>query len=571
MSEHRNNALRAAIDDCLSGVTERPSLQGKVLNRLESKAKTQKKVSFAVVLAAVLLLAAVTALAAAALSGWLFAGQREIGTPNSSAVLNGRLYYLSYQGLCAWSPGGERSVVLSREALDAAQLSPEAELFCDGQGLLALDLETGKLWRLEKEGPSFLTYPAKGKLAQKGVRFDHPVMQNGYLWLRAVEDGQAEEEAALYRVDLESGELRACWVKGVVELAAYGGDKLAALVRDVEERQDRLLVLSASSGNIRETLFTAPILTMQGLAVDEQSNTLYATVSGWLSCWNGEGWTQLAPFTPRAGDAFYGVAEDGYVAVGPDGIQYQLLREEGDALILTIRGMQDTNDTDFTYQRLHPGVRIARQSEASLTAREVRELIQSGDTTDLFHFRLDADARALFEDGLAAPLSEEFETDCAAMLPAVSDALHASGALYAAPSMLLIPGFDLRGQSAAPKPPVQGWLFVYLVNPNGQHGEEALTYLSHMAKNRAPQDEALLKPQEAEPMLYPAMQEWLLDIEADQRALDAELGVPTDEAALEARLEEVKNLPNMWEVTQAGLETYRENVAPYLVLVEEKK
>lgn len=566
MCERRPNALRAAIDDCLSGVTDMPPLQ--ICE--EKRTVPRKKVSAALILAVVLLIAAATALAVSILAGWMFAGQREIGTPTSGTVLQGRLYYLSYQGLCEWSSDMRQHIVLPREKLDEAHASVEAQLFANHSELLALDMENQKIWRLNEDGAECVTDFKNAKLAQDGLRLCQPIMQNGYLWLRAVRDGQAEEDVVVYRMDLETGTAQPCWVKGVTELAAYGTDKLLALSRDVEEQQDRLLVLSANSGNVRETLYTAPILSIQGLATDEETNAVYATANGWLSCWNGAGWTQLSPFTPRISDAFYGVAEGGYVAGGAEGIQFQPFVEESEAIVLTIRGVQDMNDTDFTYRALHPDVRIARKRETTLTSRETADLISSGDTTDLFHIYLDADIQALFEDGLAVPLSDTLEADCAAMLPSVSDAIYRNGVLYAVPSALLIPDYDLRGHAAAPKPPVRGRLCLYIVNPNGQHRETALDYLAHMAQNRLPTDEALLKPQEAKPMLYPGMQEWLFDIEADQRAMDAEIGVSTDEAALQERLEAAMNLPDMWEVTQEALEDYRVNVAPYLILLEEE-
>lgn len=57
------NAVRSAIDDCLSGVSALPTLRHDILQRARGETKVKKKLSLALIVAVVLIMAAVTALA----------------------------------------------------------------------------------------------------------------------------------------------------------------------------------------------------------------------------------------------------------------------------------------------------------------------------------------------------------------------------------------------------------------------------------------------------------------------------------------------------------------------------
>ncbi len=63
-----NNPIRAAIDECLSGVDALPSLRGEVLSQTRGEKKVKKRLSVGLVLTIVLVLIAVSALAVALLS-----------------------------------------------------------------------------------------------------------------------------------------------------------------------------------------------------------------------------------------------------------------------------------------------------------------------------------------------------------------------------------------------------------------------------------------------------------------------------------------------------------------------
>lgn len=81
---------------------------------------------------------------------------------------------------------------------------------------------------------------------------------------------------------------------------------------------------------------------------------------------------------------------------------------------------------------------VQREREPTLTAADVRKAIEAGDTTDLFHLRLDGDLDKIIQDGFLAPLnsSSVLITDAQEILPVVQNALFYEGQLYAVPSMM---------------------------------------------------------------------------------------------------------------------------------------
>lgn len=109
-------------------------------------------------------------------------------------------------------------------------------------------------------------------------------------------------------------------------------------------------------------------------------------------------------------------------------------------------------------------------------------------------------------------------------------------------------------------------LLVYALNPNARNPDVAMAYLEYLCGHRALYDEALLKPASASPVLHPQIEEWIAWIIEDQHALDAELGLETDEEALAARTDAIRAAPDSWAVTQGRLEAYREEIAPYVDL-----
>lgn len=570
MSDALGKKIRAAVDAGFSGALNQPTLQYKVVDKIHTKERRSKRVSLAAALAMLLILLSTAAIAVNVFYNHFFLNQRKIGTPNGATLWNDKLYYLSYEGICEWSSETEtQKIILDREKLDVLQISTASLLFHDENTLYLFDQNNKKIWRFANQTLSEFVNFSSTQLDQENIAFSNPVFHNNFLWLKAVESNHSEDEAKLYRVDLKNMTVQVCWLKGVKEIAAYESDKLLVLQRNIQTKQERLLVLSANSGNERSELFVAPLFTIEGLACSDNQNVIYASINGMLSYWNGSGWTEVFPLTFDKSTRFYGVLSDGYVSTSTNGILFHPFKRNSEEVVLTVRGSKTVNNTSFLFIQTHPMVSISHHVDTSLSSNAIQTLIKEGDTTDIYHFCVDADTHTLFSESYAMPLSSVLiEKDYAELADSISAAVSQNEQIFAVPSMLTISGYDLRGTSAKLQHPVRGWLHVYIINPNSLNKELAVDYLSSVTQSRTPQNSTYLKPDVAKPTLYPGMQEWIYDIEADQRAMDAEAGIQTDEAALLERIEYVKNLPDMWEVTEAGINDYRLNVAPYLALFD---
>ena len=65
-------------------------------------------------------------------------------------------------------------------------------------------------------------------------------------------------------------------------------------------------------------------------------------------------------------------------------------------------------------------------------------------------------------------------------------------------------------------------------------------------------------------MLHAGVEAWIEDIITQQRAMDAEEGIETDEAALAERVEAIKAMPESWEVTKRRLKCIGKKLSPLL-------
>ena len=71
-------------------------------------------------------------------------------------------------------------------------------------------------------------------------------------------------------------------------------------------------------------------------------------------------------------------------------------------------------------------------------------------------------------------------------------------------------------------------------------------------------------PEQAKPALLPAAEEWIERVKAEH-AQDVKDGIlPDDPAALEERIENLRNMPGHQLVTQEQLDFYKENIYPNL-------
>lgn len=676
--------LHHAAQTRLSGLQGDPWLAQRVVAQTKGEVRVKKKLSVAFVLLLIFLVMTVTAIAVSILSGFRFAGQEEIGSPIGCTAMDNVLYYMTVEGLCAWEVDAwEQTTLVSGEALAAEGVSIHALLFHD-QDLMLLDQQEKKLWAYREDALQLLLDYRGTAMDIADARFSDPVFQDGYLFMRVIKLGETDESAVICKVDMTDGTMETLPVPMVLELAAYRPGKLLVLQRDLNAREERLLIVDTDMGNVLEQISVTPVLAMEGIAYAQ--DTLCAMVNGELSRWNGSGWTAVASYAPQHLSYYYAILDGGYVSVSDDGIQYVPLDEQTEALTLSIRGYRTSNDVDHDYQLQYPGVAVKRRQEADVSIQDVREAIENGDTTDLFHVKLDADVLSLINEGCVAPLSSSsaLVTDAEEMLPQIVEGIFAHDELYAVPSELFVtvwsawkdasvpktmeelleqhlkwnescddtfyiaqtyaaqewqkvdyaryllktylaqmgrtgeafdldmfarmlelldaaafqhapgtPGnsvlfsdtfLSLRGKREdAPEadrvvvlppsvgsdasPTVQARLHVYLLNPNSRHKEAAISYLEYVAEHRSAHDQTLLKPESAQPVLYAGVEAWIDDIVTEQHAMDAEEGIETDEAALASRVDAIKAMPESWEVTEAALEMYREDIAPCVDLL----
>ena len=71
MRETNREQIRRALDECLSGMDGRPSLEKRVLARAKGERRGPRRLSLALAVALLMLLLAAAALAAGVLTGWL--------------------------------------------------------------------------------------------------------------------------------------------------------------------------------------------------------------------------------------------------------------------------------------------------------------------------------------------------------------------------------------------------------------------------------------------------------------------------------------------------------------------
>lgn len=110
------------------------------------------------------------------------------------------------------------------------------------------------------------------------------------------------------------------------------------------------------------------------------------------------------------------------------------------------------------------------------------------------------------------------------------------------------------------------YVYLYILNPNSENKEAALAFLEHAACATDGASRALFAPDIAKPVLLPYAEQWIEEVKI-QHAQDVKDGIlPDDPAALEERLENIRNMPGHQVVSQQGIDLYREKILPGLDL-----
>lgn len=416
--------IQNALNITLSDLQDDPWLAQRVITEAKGAKKVKKELSMALVVTLVLIFAVATALAVSTFAGLFHLKQSDVGAMRGCVSTGDALYLMSSSGLCRWTPGDdEPETLVSIDELTAHGISFESLLYLENGTLGLVDVDHKKLWRYQDGGFTLLLDYANTEMDFPALRWSQAVFHNECLFLL----GQLDDETSgklLYRANPRTGEVEPLPIaEGYpAELCAYESGKLLALVTNVQQRSESLLVLEAATGAVSETLYTAPIQNMQGLAYGKSG--LYALVGGVLSRWDGAEWTGLNAAAHSFLAQSFAVMDEGYVSVSFDEMQYLPFSSEDRPPSLTIRGMMAIDDADADFQNIN-GAAVTRYRDPALTAQDVREAIEAGDTTDLFLLRMDADVIRLMDDGLAAPLgsSDILNADTQTMTPLIRDAL----------------------------------------------------------------------------------------------------------------------------------------------------
>lgn len=693
MRNDLENRIRSGIDDCLSGVAQRPSLEGRVLERIRGQRRAPARLTMAMALALIVTLLAATALAVGALSGWFRVEQQQVGAMQSCVSDGDTLYLLTGRGLYTWQPeDAEPALLLSAGQLWGNGHSPEALLCRMGEALALLHPETRTLWQVDGQKLRLLADYSGTALDNGSLRISAVACAGETLLIRAVPQAGREEEALLFRWHLPTGIVEQLPLPHVVELCALDDTHALVLRRDVSAQEETLCRIEAATGSIAEILYTAPVHGMEGITVHPKTGQLLAFVAGAPSLWNGTGWEPMQGYGLSIHTDACAIIGDGLAAINYNDLQVIPLVPENSLTTLRISGIMSLNNEDDTFQQQHPGIAVQRAKNAAFTAADIRQAIADGDTTDLFHVSLNGEMAALFRDGTLAalPPSPVLAADAQGMLPAFQEGLSVDGAWYAVPTNVLVsvwesseavpatfaelleaqaevaspyiaphwsgigwtkkeyadyllttyllasgaegvnfhtPAFadalqalraaqlpaeaqsgapvittdlsvDLHGKSASPVQPGESrrydpnkpeqaapvlWqvpcavtaerspiiparLTVYVLNPNAANPELAIRFLEYVAAHRQPEQDALLKPMTAGPVLHPEVEaqiEWFVE---EQRAFDEAQGLETDEEALERCINAIKATPDSWAVDETRLQTYREQIAPHVRL-----
>lgn len=679
--------IRPAVNARLSGLQGDPFLARRVMTQATEEKKGKRKASLGLVIAVVLVLATVTALAVGTLSRAIKIKQADVGAMRGCVSTGDTIYLITGNGLSRWKPGDETpEIIVSADEMTECGIAGNALLYWDGVSVGLVDVQHQSLWKLAENGPVLLCSDDGTEIELPQHRYKQAVYQDGSLFLLADSTKGIIPEGILFRVNLLTGEGEQLPVsaKQVDEICAYEPGKLLVLVSDVSEQTESLLVLDTRTGSVIETLFAGRIQQIQGIAYGQGG--LYALADGFLSRWNGDDWTALSASSPGFLSDCFAVVDGGYVSLSYDEMQYLPFETETSQQSLTIWGYPSTDNGDSTFQEEY-GVTVARRRDPALTAAQVRQAIEAGDTTDLFYVWLDAELMDMFCDGWIAPLtaSNVLMDDAQAVTPVLREGLMLDGQLYAVPSLLticvwqgedmlpatyeeLLAGnfsiaqdnaemnwsmethvrylletfiaecardgkelelndeafcsalkalknlnlsgkmeemsetsirsgcvVDLGGSlssadtvtygfsgetlqtddpqwrlplpvSADSKPSIPVRMAVYVLNPNARNPEAAVAYLEFIVAHRTAGNEGLLKPEEAAPVLSPSAEEMIHWIDESQRAYDGEQGMPTDEDALQARINAVCAAADSWAITENRLQQYRQILLPCLDL-----
>lgn len=419
--------IQKALDTTLSGLQDDSWLARRLIAEAKGTKKVKKKISVGLIIVLALVLSTVTVLAVGALTGLFRLEQKDVGAMRSCVSTGDELYFMSSSGIIRWTPDAEEpETLISIDELNELGISFESLLYLEGDSIGLLDVINKKIWQYQShEWMLRLDYEGT-EMDTLHLRFEGVICQNEDLFILVRPSDEAAGKAMLYCANLQTGEIEHLLTaeENVKELCAYEPGKLLILVSYADQKEESILMLDTATGTVCETLYTAPIQQIQGLAYNKNYGGLYAMVGGMLSHWNGAEWIQLNTAAHSFLAQSFAVVGEGYVSISFDEMQYLPFSSKSDDASLTIRGMMAIDNADADFQQIN-GITVIRHRDPAMTSRDVRKLIESGDTTDLFLLQMDADTTNLIRDGLIAPLgsSEILSVDVREMIQIMQDAM----------------------------------------------------------------------------------------------------------------------------------------------------
>lgn len=446
--------IQQAIDRNLSAMHVLPRHVNQIMESISEGKKVKKKLSVVLVMTLIFILLAATALAVTVLAG----RQRVLNAqgdpqPLSCAVQDETLYIMTNRGLMTWQEENTAPVTLMNDqALMAIDISIDSMLF-QAEELSLLDPHTGVVWAYAQGAFTRVMQLDTAELPLQDVLLSDPVYRKGFLFIRTARTDELEEDAAIYRISLTTGDVRRLPVIGVIALTAYRDGELLAIKRQLPDL-DAVIVIDPQSGEEREQITSVQPLSLKGLAYDTERDALCGVYNGMLSVWENGQWSEKQPVTLPISSFFYSVLRDGFVTASFNGIQFVDFTADTSAPVLRICGLTDGLNMDDEYAAAHPEIQIQRETKTRFSGQEVKEAIAAGDTTDLFYVRIDADTVALMRTGQLVSLAESgtLAADAAQMLPQIRRAISWEGKLYALADELYLPVWMIRADATAAPP-----------------------------------------------------------------------------------------------------------------------
>lgn len=438
-------SLNRALEECLSGIDNHCSMEARVLERINKQRRSPRKLTVMMTSVLLALLLTITALAAGALMGLFRVKQTDVSAIRGCAVADEKLFFLSVGGLFTWQPGQEAPVQeMAQAELEKIGLSSNAILFAYQDSIGFLHSESKSVWLLrDKELEHLLTWKEH---PDQNVRFDSAVFSNDCLFVKAVRTDAGISVAQLYRLNISTGAWENLNIGNVLEVCTYTDGKLLCLMQ--EDRHVYLYPLDTTTGQLGTALYSAAEQALRGVAYEANKKCIYAQVNGTLSYWTGNEWNNMQGFSQHFLSDCYAVLKDGYVTVSFDECQFIPFAENQSVPTLTIEGYRATTNVDSDFQQSHPGAAVVRNANPALKAADVQKAILSGDTTDLFHIRLDTDLFEMYREGLIAPLnsSDILLQDASEMLTVIQQGVLIDKQLFAVPSHGFVKVWEYDGE-----------------------------------------------------------------------------------------------------------------------------